>query len=77
MPGIAVVTRGQLDGLYVTDSSGVAHWRVLTLGKMLGEQWEVLSGVNEGDSIALSPGTQELDGKKILATIRPTGEKRP
>jgi membrane fusion protein, multidrug efflux system len=73
----AVVTRGQLNGLYVTDSVGVAHWRVVTLGKMLGDQWEVLSGLNEGDSIALNPGTQGLDGKKILSSVAPTGGKRP
>jgi multidrug efflux pump subunit AcrA (membrane-fusion protein) len=67
----AVVTRGQLSGLYVVDATGVAHWRVVTLGRSRDSHCEVLSGLNQGDAVALNPGTQELDGKKI------SGENRP
>ncbi|MGB7495963.1 MAG: efflux RND transporter periplasmic adaptor subunit [Candidatus Acidiferrum sp.] len=77
VPIDAVVLRGQLSGLYVADSSGVARWRVVTLGKSRGEAWEVLSGLNEGDSVALNPGTRELDGKRISGSTAQAGEKRP
>jgi multidrug efflux pump subunit AcrA (membrane-fusion protein) len=77
VPGSAVVTRGQLNGLYVADSNGIAHWRVVTLGKPRGIQWEVLSGLNEGEAVALNPGTQELDGKRISGGTTQTGENRP
>lgn len=77
VPEDAVVTRGQLSGVYVTDPSGVAHWRVVTLGKQRGNQREVLSGLNESESVALNPGTQELDGKRISGGTTQAGEKRP
>jgi len=77
VPNDAVVTRGQLNGLYVMDSGGVAHWRVVTLGKARSDQWEVLSGLNEGDSVALNPGAQELDGKRIASGTGQSKENRP
>jgi multidrug efflux pump subunit AcrA (membrane-fusion protein) len=77
VPNDAVVTRGQLNGLYVTDPNGVAHWRVVTLGKARGNQWEVLSGLNEGESVALNPGAQELDGKRIASGTTQSRENRP
>ena len=59
------MTRGQLRGIYVVEKDGLIHWRVLTLGKVLSDQVEVLSGLNDGDVVVLNPGTKELDGKKI------------
>lgn len=73
----AVGIRGQLNGLYVADSNGIAHWRVVTLGKMLGDQREVLSGLNEGETVVVNPGTLQLEGKKILSATAQGGEKRP
>ena len=77
VPREAVISRGQLTGLYIEDASGVAHWRVVTLGKSWGSQCEILSGLTEGETIALNPGTQELDGKKISGETTQTGENRP
>jgi RND family efflux transporter MFP subunit len=64
----ALVHRGQLIGIYVVDDAGLAHWRVVTLGKPSGSQVEVLSGLNDADVVVLNPGSQELDGKKAAAT---------
>jgi RND family efflux transporter MFP subunit len=77
VPNEALVNRGQLTGVYVSDATGMAHWRVITLGKSRGNQWEVLSGLNEGDSIALNPGTQDLDGKKVSDGAIQGGESHP
>ena len=74
VPKEAVVTRGQLSGIYVVDGGGLMHWRVLTLGKEIENQMEVLSGLTEGDVIVLNPGAQELDGKKAAGTSE-SGEK--
>jgi RND family efflux transporter MFP subunit len=68
VPVSALVNRGQLQGIYVGDEGGLLHWRVLTLGKRLGSQIEVLSGLNDGDTVVLNPGSQELDGKKTSLT---------
>ncbi len=72
----AVVSRGQLRGIYTADETGVIHWRVVTLGKSVGSQVEVLSGLNDGEVVVLSPGSLELDGKKTTTTPN-GGEKRP
>jgi RND family efflux transporter MFP subunit len=64
VPVTALVNRGQLRGIYVVDDGGLVHWRVVTLGKPLGNQVEVLSGLTDGDAVVLNPGSQELDGKK-------------
>jgi hypothetical protein len=71
-PKDALVTRGQLTGIYAVDANGLVHWRVLTLGKEIDNQVEVLSGLAEGDLVVLNPGAQELDGKKAAGI----GEKR-
>ena len=70
LPAEAVVSRGQLRGIYVVDGTGLILWRVVTLGKNTGNHVEVLSGVNEGEVVVLNPGSQELDGKKIATSSR-------
>jgi multidrug efflux pump subunit AcrA (membrane-fusion protein) len=74
VPKEGVVRRGQLQGIYTVDASGLVHWRVLTLGKEIGNQVEVLSGLAEGDVVVLNPGVQELDGKKATGSAS-GGEK--
>jgi len=63
----ALIARGQLRGIYTVDSSALAHWRVLTLGKSFGPQVEVLSGLGGGDTVVSNPGSLELDGKRVSA----------
>jgi len=74
LPAEALVSRGQLRGIYVVDDMGLIHWRVLTLGKSTGNGVEVLSGLNDGELVVLNAGSQELDGKKA-ATASTAGEK--
>ena len=72
----ALVTRGQLTGVYVVGDGNLMHWRVLTLGKPIGNQREVLSGLSGGETVVLNPGGQELDGKKAGGAVG-SGENRP
>lgn len=74
LPTEALVSRGQLRGIYVVDGAGLIHWRVVTLGKSTGNRVEVLSGLSDGEVVVLNPGSQELDGKKA-ATASTGGEK--
>ena len=74
VPKGAVIERGQLRGIYVTDSSGMAQWRVVTLGREIADQLEILSGLSEGEQVVLNPASQELDGKKVAAAS--TGKER-
>ena len=76
LPREAVVTRGQLQGIYVVGETNRLQWRVVTIGKPTGNQLEVLSGLNDGEAVVLNPEAQELDGKKAAAPVN-SGEKHP
>jgi len=76
LPRDAILTRGQLQGIYVVVEGSLLHWRVVTLGKAIGSQVEVLSGLNDGEAVVLNPGAQELDGKRAGAPAN-SEEKRP
>ena len=65
IPRAAVVQRGQLQGVYVVDANRMSGLRYVTLGKTTGEQVEVLSGLQDGESIVAAPGTREWGGKQI------------
>ena len=67
VPQSAVVQRGQLQGVYVLDSSRVASLRYVTLGKTTGEQVEVLSGLDGNEQIIALPADRDLGGKRIEA----------
>jgi RND family efflux transporter MFP subunit len=67
VPGTAVRERGQLCGMYVLDSQGIARWRLVTQGQTRGEKIEILSGLGEGERYAVDPGTETLDGKKVAS----------
>jgi RND family efflux transporter MFP subunit len=65
VPQAAGVKRGQLDGVYVVGGEGTARLRFVTLGKPLGEQVEVLSGLEAGERIVAAPGERDLAGKRV------------
>lgn len=65
IPRTAVIERGQLQGVYVLDQNKTANLRYITLGKPLGQQVEVLAGLQDGESMIAEPGSRELGGKKI------------
>lgn len=65
VPRTAVVQRGQLQGVYVVGTNRIADLRYVTLGKVLDQQVEVLSGLENGETLVLSPGVLELGGKQI------------
>lgn len=62
----AIVERGQLRGLFVTDARGIAEWRVVTTGQATGGKTEILSGLADGERYIADPGARQLDGKRIL-----------
>ncbi len=66
VPQTAVVDRGQMQGVFVLGSDRVANLRYVTLGRVTGDQQvEVLSGLQSGDMLVVSPGQRDLAGKKI------------
>lgn len=65
IPQKAIVQRGQLTGVYVIDSSGIARLRLITLGKATGDRIEVLSGLSDGDRVVTDAGSGVSDGSKV------------
>ena len=67
VPHAALVTRGQMQSVYVVGNDNIASLRYLTVGSAQGNDVEVLSGLQPGDRVVLAPGERELGGKKIEA----------
>ncbi len=65
VPFGAVVRRGQLEMVFVSED-GKARMRLVRVGKTLGEQIEILSGVDAGEQIVVGEKTADLrDGQPI------------
>jgi multidrug efflux pump subunit AcrA (membrane-fusion protein) len=69
IPTASLSVRGQLQMVYVIDSSGLARSRMVTTGAVSGQETEVLSGLSAGESIVspLTPGV--ADGARV--EVRP------
>lgn len=65
IPFTSVVTRGQLQAVYVIGTDGTASIRYVTVGNATGNQVEALSGVSSGDRVVVAPGERDFAGKKI------------
>jgi RND family efflux transporter MFP subunit len=65
IPRTSLIERGQLQGIYVLDANQIAGLRYVTLGKSVGEQIEVFSGLQDGEKLVAAPGDRELGGKRI------------
>jgi len=60
-----VVSHGQLTGIYLVDSEGVAHFRLVRLGRVVANEVEVLAGIDEGDRYVLEPSPALVDGARV------------
>ncbi len=67
IPRSAVLSRGQMQAVYVMGSDQLASLRYVTLGAASGDQVEVLSGLQSGDRIVTQPDDRELSGKQVEA----------
>lgn len=65
IPKDVIVTNGQLSGVYTVSQSNTAILRWLTLGKTVGNQVEVLSGLNANESYIVSANGKLFNGARI------------
>jgi hypothetical protein len=65
IPNEAIVTKGQLSGVYTVSQSDTAILRWLRLGRTYGNQVEVLSGLNAEESYITSAEGKLFNGAKI------------
>jgi RND family efflux transporter MFP subunit len=62
LPSRAVVTKGQLTGVYTVDSKNVAAYTLVRTGGVYGDDIEVISGVREGDRVISKGAEAAFDG---------------
>lgn len=65
VPTEAIVTNGQLTGIYTPSQSHTAILRWIRLGRTYGEQVEVLSGLNADEKYIVSADGKLFNGAKI------------
>lgn len=65
IPRSSLITRGQLQAVYVIGTDGTVSIRYVTIGGASGDKVEALSGITSGDRIVAAPGERDLAGKKI------------
>ncbi|MEE9406922.1 MAG: efflux RND transporter periplasmic adaptor subunit [Polaribacter sp.] len=65
IPTEAIVTNGQLSGVYTVSESNTAMLRWLRLGRTYGNQVEVLSGLNADESYIVSGEGKLFNGVKV------------
>ncbi len=64
VPAAAVVTRGQLTAVYVVEE-GLLRYRLVKLGRRLGEQVEILSGLREGETLVVDGVGRAKSGARV------------
>jgi membrane fusion protein, multidrug efflux system len=67
IPRAALIDRGQLEGVYVVNSERIAQYRLVKTGRELGDRFEILSGLSEGEQIATSALGRLSDGVRVEA----------
>lgn len=65
IPKTALVENGQLTGVYVVSSQNTAILRWLKTGKTIGDQVEILSGLNPKESYIVSSAGKLYNGAKV------------
>ena len=74
IPKAALVTRGQLSGVYTVSQSNTAVLRWLRLGKTMGDQVEVLSGLRVDETYIVNANAKLYNGVKISSSSVPQKE---
>lgn len=65
IPTEAIVTKGQLSGVYTVSQSNTALLRWLRLGRTYGDQVEILSGLSADESYIVSSQGKLFNGAKV------------
>ena len=63
LPSAAVVTRGQLTGVYVVED-GRLRWRLVKTGRAVGDRLEVLSGLGAGEKVVTAGVDRAVSGAR-------------
>ena len=65
VPRTAVVAKGQLTAVFKVDSGDIARFRLVRLGRALGGQVEIVSGLAAGERYLTAPPPETEDGMRV------------
>lgn len=65
VPKSALISQGQLRGIYIVNDNNIALLRWLRLGKSFGNQIEVLSGLTTGEKFVIEAQGKLFNGAKV------------
>jgi multidrug efflux system membrane fusion protein len=65
VPRKAVTHVGGYDALYTVTADNVAHLVIVTTGKAFGDEVEILSGIDPGTHVVVSPLEKLVDGARV------------
>lgn len=77
VPQRAVQVNQNGGSVFVIDADGLAQLRPIQLGAMIGEQWVVKSGLEEGDVVIVSNLQKVRPGAPVKPVEVPIGNKKP
>jgi len=64
VPPVAVVTRGQLTGVYLVED-GVLHYRLVRTGRQFPGGLEIIAGLNPGDTLVVGGVERAANGARV------------
>jgi len=63
----AIVKQNGTNSKYVyVEKDGVVSYRLVELGRRMGDRYELLSGVNNGENVVITGQSRLVDGKKVI-----------
>lgn len=65
IPRTAVLTQGQVKGVFVVDDNNVARFRIIKIGQEIQGFIEITSGLTEKDKVVISNLNEVTDGTKV------------
>ncbi|MBW1836154.1 MAG: efflux RND transporter periplasmic adaptor subunit [Deltaproteobacteria bacterium] len=65
IPSSALVRQGQLTGIYIVDAKQTARFRLIRIGRTMGDAVEVVSGIKEGNRYVVSPPPGIVNGARV------------
>ncbi|HOX24583.1 MAG TPA: efflux RND transporter periplasmic adaptor subunit [Candidatus Krumholzibacteria bacterium] len=66
VPAEALHARGQLTGVWIVDDTSTAHLRWIRSGRAIGDEVEVLSGLQGGEVLVLRADLPLVEGDKVV-----------
>jgi len=69
IPRDTLVKSGQLSGVYVAGDDKIAHLRWLTISEDKDGSINVLTGLNEGERVILSPGKTGVGDGQVISVV--------